>query len=176
MPNHPARKQTGFTLIEFLIVIAMVGIMSAVAVVSIKPQKFFNAGNDARRKNDLRELQNSLQSYYLDKGNYPLTSPSLWQIANGIPGLSPTYIKSIPSDPSSGNSCPGYLYEVSSDGSRYNLFASLKEDDDPDAQKVKPNPNIPVNNICGTPDGFKTCVIVSGTCSNSQYNYWVSNP
>lgn len=167
MPNQPLGKQTGFTLIEFLIVIAMVGIMSAVAVASIKPQKFFNAGNDARRKNDLKQLQNALASYYTDKGDYPpAANPGGWCTQISRPTepavkneLQPTYTKNVPLDPVYANSSKDYFYWKPSQGA-YRLYAVLESVDDPDLK-----PGILSN------DGGASCFGY-----DASYNYKVENP
>ncbi|HPO10347.1 MAG TPA: prepilin-type N-terminal cleavage/methylation domain-containing protein, partial [bacterium] len=63
------RKSRAFTLIELLIVVAIIGILAAIAV-----PNFMNAQTRARvsRVNaELRNLGVAMENYYLDEGNYP---------------------------------------------------------------------------------------------------------
>lgn len=130
----------GFTLIELLIVIAVIGILAVVVLVVLNPLTQFKKARDAERRNDLKVLQKALEEYYNDNDAYPSTSGNSWSSEPGetiswitqsggewIPGLSPSYVAALPSDPLGGDStiCPGfkrsYLYR--SDGSEYTLLA-----------------------------------------------------
>jgi general secretion pathway protein G len=84
------KDRKGFTLIELLIVVAIIGILAAIAV-----PNFLNAqtrAKVARCKSDLKALGTSQEMYYLDNNRYtypfrlhPLTSPI-------------NYISTIPKD------------------------------------------------------------------------------
>lgn len=88
----------GFTLIELLIVVAIIGILAAIAV-----PNFLNAqirAKVARCVSDMKTLQTALEMYQLDAGTYP---PYLGQHPNFLRFIVLTtpisYITSIPSDP-----------------------------------------------------------------------------
>ena len=153
--------------------------MSAVAVTSIKPQKFLNAGNDARRKNDLKELQNALQSYYTDRKEFPCIGVACSVEASGgidaVTALKPTYISTLPLDPKNGTSCPSYVYAVDLTKTGYTLFAKLEDDTDSSALAAKPPPTVTL--VCALSADSKTCTMSVGqACPETVYNYWVNNP
>src|SRR5581483_8913995 len=62
-------EQKGFTLIEILIVVAIIAILASVVLVGLGPTQ--QAGRDARRLSDLREVQNGLELYFAKCGYYP---------------------------------------------------------------------------------------------------------
>ncbi len=71
-------RREAFTLIELLIVVAIIGILAAIAV-----PNFMNAqtrAKVARAKADLRSLATALESYFLDHNDYPCdeTNSSLY--------------------------------------------------------------------------------------------------
>ena len=59
----------GFTLMELLIVIVLLGILVAIGTGSYASS--VRRGRDNRRKNDLRNIATALESYFNDKGVYP---------------------------------------------------------------------------------------------------------
>lgn len=97
------RRIHGFTLIELLIVVAIIGILAAIAV-----PNFLNAqirAKVARAESDLKAITTALEMYRLDNGLYPL-----WLNPDGsqknpvnrrlIPLTTPiSYMASVPQDP-----------------------------------------------------------------------------
>jgi prepilin-type N-terminal cleavage/methylation domain-containing protein len=81
------KKDQGFTIVELLIVIVVIGILAALVIV-----QFTNVqarARDAERKSDIRALQSKVAEYYALNGNYPLTLsavPSLPADACKAPG------------------------------------------------------------------------------------------
>jgi prepilin-type N-terminal cleavage/methylation domain-containing protein len=62
-------QRKGFTLIEILIVVAIIAILASVVLVGLGPTQ--EAGRDARRVSDLHEDQNGLELFYNACGFYP---------------------------------------------------------------------------------------------------------
>lgn len=86
----------GYTLLEILIVIALIGILVAIGSVSYTQAQ--KSSRDSRRRADMKAMQNAMEQYYADNGAYPATaSPSC------NPGVS--YMPSgLPADPKPGQS------------------------------------------------------------------------
>lgn len=75
-------ERQGFTLIEILIVVAIIAILASVVLVGLGPTQ--QSGRDARRLSDLHEIQNGLELYYNKCGYYP-GSLSSGACATGLP-------------------------------------------------------------------------------------------
>ncbi|KKR56461.1 MAG: hypothetical protein UU05_C0035G0006 [Candidatus Curtissbacteria bacterium GW2011_GWA1_40_47] len=65
------KLQNSFTLIELLIVIAILGILAAAVLVTVNPSKRAAQARDAQRKNDISAIANALIGYYALIGVYP---------------------------------------------------------------------------------------------------------
>jgi general secretion pathway protein G len=98
------KKQSGFTLIEVIVVVVILGILASVVV-----PKVVNRTGQAqivKAKQDIRALESALQLYRVDNFDYPTTDQGLQALAEK-PSTSPEprnwqsggYIKSIPKDP-----------------------------------------------------------------------------
>lgn len=59
----------GFTLIEILIVVAIIAILTSVVIIGLGPAQ--RSGRDTRRAADLRQVQNALELYFQRCGFYP---------------------------------------------------------------------------------------------------------
>jgi len=73
--NAPTSKQQGFTLIEIIVVVVIIGILATFVA-----PKFLGRTDDARitkAKSDILALESALDVYKLDNYNYPTTDQGL---------------------------------------------------------------------------------------------------
>lgn len=120
-------KKQGFTLMEILIVIAMLGILATIIFGTYLSS--LKKGRDSRRKQDLEQVSRALELYYSEQGQYPDSGDVIF----GQALMHPTnndlfYMKLLPTDPMS-----GYIYVYrTTDQQDYQLYACLENDDDLD--------------------------------------------
>ena len=73
--HTPAEK--GFTLIEILLVIALIAILSAITIVALNPTKQFGQAKDTTRVSHVNTILNAVNQYSLDNaGLVPSTIPT----------------------------------------------------------------------------------------------------
>lgn len=114
-------RNPGFTLIEVLIVVFIIGLLASVVLVGLGA--FRQRGRDARRITDLRSVQNALELYYSKNGIYPPTSN--WSALEGKLVSASVGVNSIPNDPGGGDST--YQYAIDASGQSYVLRADLED-------------------------------------------------
>ena len=150
----PAGRQ-GFTLVELLIVMAIISTLAALIITSaiIPAQKH---SRDTKRKSDLEFIRGGIETFRADCGNYPLGSGGrLGSTLVGVGGSAScpatnVYIQNVPVDSQS----PRRAYYYSSDGTTYTICAALE---------ITPTA---VGDVSGC-----------GNCGNSgACNYKVTNP
>lgn len=67
-------KKLGFTMIELLIVIAVLGILAVAVLAAINPIEQINRGRDTGSRSDAEQLISAIDRFYASQGYYP------WQI------------------------------------------------------------------------------------------------
>ncbi len=81
----------GFTLVEIMIVVALVAILIAIAIPNVLGVK--RSGNISQAKSELAALQAALESYYMSTGAYPAALNDLTSATPNIIGTT------LPTDP-----------------------------------------------------------------------------
>lgn len=118
------RKQSGFTLIELLIVIAIIGILAAIAIPNLL--NAVQRGKQKRTMADMRVLATAIESYHVDNSTFPaatcatgvFTDPGTVLAASSFSNLTPTYVVSAPMR----DGWQNYLaYNVDTALSKYNI-------------------------------------------------------
>ncbi len=66
------KKESGFTLIELLIVIAIIGILAAIAIPNLL--NAVQRGKQKRTMSDMRALATAIEAYAVDNNQYPTAS------------------------------------------------------------------------------------------------------
>jgi type II secretion system protein G len=135
-------KIAGFTMIELLIVIVIMGILSAIGLGTFTSSQ--QKARDSKRKSNIRSISDALETYYNDFGSYPVSGDGdifgcgAGAVEECVPGgqwentdigIDTIYMIQIPEDPNSGK------YYYISDGTKYQLYAHLENDKDKDVPK-----------------------------------------
>ena len=84
------RKSKGFTLIELLIVVAIIGIIAAIAIPNLL--NAIDRGKQKRTMADMRSIGTAVEAYAVDNNIYPTAA----SMTAAQPFLEPIYIKKLP--------------------------------------------------------------------------------
>lgn len=93
------RKESGFTLIELIIVVAIIGILVTIVIIAINPVRLLHDSQDAKMRSDLQQIKAAFQLYYNENRNYPSgstipSSGACWSSGAGCTGT--VYMKQVP--------------------------------------------------------------------------------
>ena len=133
-------KTNGFTMIELLVVIVILGILSVIGLGSFRSSQI--KARDSKRKSDIKNIGEALEIYYNDFGQYPVADGAGGMMACGVDAQelcvaneiwhnstnNTTYMVQLPEDPSGGK----YYYKTSPTGNYYQIYAHLENDQDRD--------------------------------------------
>ncbi len=138
-------NKKGFTLIEVLIVVAIIGILASVVLIGLGPLQ--RQGRDARRISDMKQVQAGLELYFTKNGAYPVSTDWLafWSTLVSTLKGDDIGISNVPSDPND----PAKTYHYLSNGNQYVLGADL---DDTNNAALKGD--VDAGTIPNDPDGL----------------------
>jgi type II secretion system protein G len=145
-------KNPGFTIVELLIVVVVIGILAAIVIVAYNGIQ--TTARDNVRKADLKTLATAIESYYAVNGNYPMSSGWCTQISHpsyttAFQNEMSEFLDQLVYDPSYKETYRDYFYRNINDQS-YQLFAELEGENRSD-------------------DGFGGCARIDDT--NNEYDY-----
>jgi type II secretion system protein G len=110
------RNAKGFTLIELLIVVAIIGIIAAIAIPNLL--NAIDRGKQKRTMADLRSIGTAVESYAVDNNVYPVAATA----AALSTSVAPIYIKIMPTNDGWSNA-----FQVASTTTAYTLYSFGKD-------------------------------------------------
>lgn len=135
----------GFTIVELLIVIVVIGILAAITIVAFNGVQ--QRAKYTTMKQDIASIEKVIQMYYADEGEYPATGTSYGHTTNltTIVGIVPKYTSKLPSFPT--DTVGYYVYLRSGDGQDYKIVRLVSsgvtlpavEQSDPKPDLTRPN-------------------------------------
>jgi prepilin-type N-terminal cleavage/methylation domain-containing protein len=149
----------GFTLLEILLVIAAIGILAAIVLVAINPNRQISLVRNATRRSDINTIYKALEQYLIDTGRYPLIVNT--NNCVDITKLVPDYLPAIPSDPTGGT----YQVYINQENNRIGVEAPSSELN----QSIVVNPQPPIQVLTGDKYNVSGSVVGSAISPNGQY-------
>ena len=158
--------QHGFTLMELLVVMAMIAILAAVMVGNFTQTTL--KARDTQRKSDMAQLQRALEAYNSDYGSYPLSAAGTIQgYAWGAPfaGADGTvYMSQLLNDKKQPSI--QFRYETDDLGKKYQIMTYLEN---PQDTQITTDPNI-TGRFCGTDFQCNYAISSSNTTMSEVLN------
>lgn len=109
MQTRPSTRQRGFTLIEIMVVVAIIGMLATMILPKVLGRQ--DEAFVAKAKSDIRALSSSIKLYKLDNFKYPTALSEL--AGKGSKGRG--YLDKVPKDPW------GNEYQYASSGSHFDF-------------------------------------------------------
>jgi len=110
-------RNRGFTIIELLIVMAVIAILIGIAIPKFKGMR--DEGNYTKAQSELRALQAAVESYRIHESQYPPSSQTV--CASYLNGAQPAIIDEVMLDPFRANN--EYRYQRSGNGQYYVIYS-----------------------------------------------------
>lgn len=116
-------KNSGFTMVEVVIVVLLFGVLAGIGLFSVP--SYLSKRRDNQRKADLHNMKIAFEDYNNDNDTYPPVN--MIQSCNST-AIAP-YMKKVPCDP---KTKAAYSYILSADGQGYQLYTLLENTNDAD--------------------------------------------
>jgi general secretion pathway protein G len=119
------RKQGGFSLVELMVVVFIMGLLATLIIVNVAPVG--DRSRVTKAKADISNLENALEQYSLDLYTYPSTDQGLAALSTPPAGIDATlyrpggYIRRVQEDPW-GNPYQ-YAFPGTRSGGRFDVFS-----------------------------------------------------
>jgi prepilin-type N-terminal cleavage/methylation domain-containing protein len=118
------QKTSGFTIVELLIVIVVIGILAAITIVAYNGIQ--SRSNSAKVQQDLKSMQKLVELYKAENGSYP-SSGGAWSYSSSspdgfIPSVVPTFASSLPRFTADSVVNSGHCYVYNSNGTDYKII------------------------------------------------------
>lgn len=104
MKSLPLRTARGFTLVELMVVIVIIGLLATVVMVNVMPSQ--DRAMAEKASADVSVLEQALETYRLENLSYPTTEQGLDALVEAPAGLSRPeryrrggYVRRLPRDP-----------------------------------------------------------------------------
>jgi len=165
------KRKTGFTLIEMMIVVAIIGILAGVLINVININRIQARSRNSRRIGDVKSIQTAMELYFSNFRVYPPDADNTGWVPPATV-LTEEYMASVPVDPKNGETPAvvcfgdgttyGYYYKKLS-GGKYILGATMEVDASPEG------------NRCTATD-VPNCGVTGSGCVSDPLCYCVQNP
>lgn len=103
-PKKPRRRRAGFTLIELMVVMAILGLLATVVIINVLPSQ--DKAMREKARTDVALIEQALEMFRLDMMSYPTTEQGLDALTALPPGAARAdryrqggYLKRLPDDP-----------------------------------------------------------------------------
>jgi len=150
-------KRKGFTLIEMLVVVAIIGTLASLVAANITSGRV--RARDARRKHDLGQVKNALRLYYNDYQSYPAntgddidgcgvtgTSTCVW--GSDFTADTTKYMSQLPIDPTnSGNFVYSYIQTKSGEGFELRTYLENESDSHDSTSQLRCDLGGPIDDL-----------------------------